>query len=266
MKINYDDSGRISEIKFEEGEDQKSFYENFEKITQNLSSKNDTDLSKNQTHQSHWRFPKVLLGDEQNQQLQFMQAQMQAQQQALYDMYSRVFNGDKNNPLNINKDNPFVKNGMFGMVNPVPGSMLGGGFGIDGMPPMFEPSLASLNRKVSIFELMYKIYPEVKDTMKVSLDTIEISMSHDINLVLTKAIESLLLNDDASNTLTIDEAKASIEFKKHVSKAFVYIIKAIDATLGRNDNPALSQSPYYNLLCTALGEEKVNAIIKDKDE
>lgn len=241
MKINYDDSGRISEIKFEEGEDQKSFYENFEKIMQNLSSKNNTD----------------------QQQLQFLQAQAQ-QQQALYDMYSRVFNGDKNNPLNINNDNPFVKNGMFGMVNPVPGSMIAGGFGMDGMNRMFEPSLASLNRKVSIFELMYKIFPEVKDTMKVSLDTIEMSMLHDVNLTLTKAIESLL--NDASKTLTDDEAKASIEFKKHVSKAFVYIIKAIDVTLGYNDNPALSQLSYYNLLCKTLGEEKVNAIIKDKDE
>lgn len=251
MKINYDDSGRISEIKFEEGEDQKSFYENFEKITQNLSSKNNTDLSKDQTcQQAQMRA---------QQQLQFMQ---QVQQQAIYDMYSQVFNGDKNNPLNINKDNPFVKNGMFGVTNPVPGSMIARGFGIDGMPPMFEPSLASLNRKVSIFELMYKIFPEVKDKMKVPLDTIEMSISHQVDL--TKAIESLL--NDASKTLTVDEAKASIEFKKHVSKAFVYIIKAIDAALGCNDNPALSPLSYYNLLCEALGEEKVNAFIKDKDE
>ena len=253
MKINYDDSGRISEIKFEEGEDQKSFYENFEKIIQNLPSKNNTDLSKDQTCQQ--------AQTQAQQQLQFMQ---QLQQQAIYDMYSQVFNGDKNNPLNINKDNPFVKNGMFGVTNPVPGSMIAGGFGMDGMPHMFEPSLASLDRKVSIFELMYKIFPEVKDTMKVPLDTIEMSMLHDVNPILTKAIESLL--NGASKTLTVDEAKASVEFKKHVSKAFVYIIKAIDATLGRNDNPTLSRLSYYNLLCKALGEEKVNAIIKDKDE
>lgn len=240
MKINYDDSGRISEIKFEEGEDQKSFYENFEKIIQNLSSKNNTDLFKNQTCQSLGDLDKL-----NQQQIQFFQAQ----QQAIYDMYSRAFNGDKNNP--------FVKNGMFGMVNPVPGSMIAGGFGMDGTNRMFEPSLASLNRKVSIFELMYKIYPEVKDTMKVPLDTIEMSMSHQADF--NKAIE-LLLND-GSKALTVDEAKANIEFKKHVSKSFVYIIKAIDAALGHT-----SPFSYYNLLCEALGEEKINAIIKDKDE
>ena len=265
MKINYDDSGRISEIKFEEGEDQKSFYENLEKIMQNLSSKvetiidnlkdfenklipaaqqivsskNNTDLFKNQ------KYPPIDLDKLNPQQLQFLQAQ----QQAIYDMYIRAFDGDKNNL--------FVKNGLFGMVNPVPGSMIAGGFGMDGTNRMFEPSLASLNRKVSIFELMYKIYPEVKDTMKVPLDTIEMSMSHQADF--NKAIE-LLLND-GSKALTVDEAKANIEFKKHVSKSFVYIIKAIDAALGHT-----SPFSYYNLLCEALGEEKINAIIKDKDE
>lgn len=263
MKINYDESGKVSEIKFEEGEDQKSFYENFDKITQNLSSKNDTDLFQ------RFPFPKEL-GKGMNQQLQHMNQQqlefMQAQQQALYDMYSRAFNGDKNNPLNINNNDPFVKNGMFGVVNPVPGFMLSGGFGMGGINRMFEPSLASLNRKVSIFELMYKIYPEVKDIMKVPLDTIELSQ-HEGGITddsITAAIESLL-NDD-SKMLTVDETKASIEFKKHVSKAFVYIIKAIDTALKYNDNPALSSLSYYSLFCKALGEEKVNVIINSKDE